>query len=109
MGQGLVVSNTPLIPDVPMPVGFKAVASQSGWNWNGQVRQVNHVYQGRSKVGDAAAFYQRTLPSNGWLLQDIQAVGDTTVLRYNKSIERMSITIDEGWSVTTLTINIDAR
>ena len=76
VGEGLVASPNPLIPDVPMPVGFKAVASQCSWHYNGSVRVVQHVYQGHAEPGDAAEFYQRTLPSNKWSLIDIQAVGD---------------------------------
>jgi len=109
VGQGLVAAPTSLIPDVPTPVGFKVVNELSGHTWNGQVREVYHVYQGRSKDGDAAAFYQRTLPSNGWNLQDIKVNGNTTTLNYSKGGERLLITIEEGWSVTTVNIDIDAR
>ncbi|MEM9346020.1 MAG: hypothetical protein AAGB26_05320 [Planctomycetota bacterium] len=109
VGEGLVKSPNPLIPDVPMPVGFKAVASQSYWQYNGSVREVNHVYQGHAEPGDAAEFYQRTLPSNNWSLVDIQGVGDATVLRYVKGPEALKITTKDGWAVSTITINIDAK
>ncbi|MEM6504329.1 MAG: hypothetical protein AAF711_02560 [Planctomycetota bacterium] len=109
VGEGLVKSPNPLIPDVPMPVGFKAVASQSYWQYNGNVREVNHVYQGHAEPGDAAEFYQRTLPSNNWSLVDIQGIGEATVLRYVKGPESLKITAKDGWAVSTITINIDAK
>lgn len=109
VGEGLVRSPNPLIPDVPMPVGFKAVASQCSWQFDGNVRVVQHVYQGHAEPGDAAEFYQRTLPSNNWSLIDIQAVGDATVLRYSKGPELLQITAKDGWAVSTITINIDSK
>lgn len=109
VGEGLVTAPNPLIPDVPMPVGFKAVPSQSNWHYNGQVRVVRHVYQGQAKTGDAAAFYQLYLPENNWSLVDIQAVGDSTVMNYNKGPETLTVTANQGWGVTTVTIDIQGR
>jgi len=109
VGDGLVKSPNPLIPDVPMPVGFKAVASQCFWEYNGSVRKVQHVYQGHAEPGDAAEFYQRTLPANDWTLVDIQGVGEATVLRYTKGPETLKITTKDGWAVSTIQINIDAK
>lgn len=109
VGEGLVKSPNSLIPDVPMPVGFKAVSSQCFWRFNGNVREVQHVYQGHAEAGDAAEFYQRVLPSNNWALLDIQGVGDATVMRYTKGPERLKITTKDGWAVSTITINIDAK
>ena len=109
VGKGLVKSPNSLIPDVPMPVGFKAVASQCYWQFNGSVREVNHVYQGHAEPGDAAEFYQRTLQTYNWSLVDIQGIGDATVLRYVKGPEALKITTKDGWAVSTITINIDAK
>lgn len=109
VGKGLVKSPNPLIPDVPMPVGFKAVASQCHWQYDGSVRVVQHVYQGHAEPGEATEFYQRTLASNNWAMIDIQAIGDTTVLRYAKGPETLKITAQDGWAVSTITINIDAK
>lgn len=109
VGDGLVQSRTSLIPDVPMPVGFKAVASLSNWQYDGQVRVVNHVYQGHAKQGEAAAFYQRVLPANNWTPGDIEAVGETTMMRFTKGPERLVVTTEQSWSITTITIKISAR
>ncbi|MFN3168679.1 MAG: hypothetical protein ACE37H_16590 [Phycisphaeraceae bacterium] len=109
VGDGLVASPNPLIPDVPMPVGFKAVASKSNWRYDGRVRVVNHVYQGHAKSGDAVEFYQRTLPDHNWTLVDMQSVGGATVLRYVKGPEQLAITTDQTWAVTTITIGIEAK
>ncbi len=110
VGKGLVADPNPLIPDVPMPVGFKAVASQSHWRFDGRVRVVHHVYQGHAKQGDAVEFYQRTLPDFQWTMVDIQSVGDATALRFVKGPEQMSVATSQGWSgVTTITIDIQGK
>ncbi len=109
VGEGLVKSPNPLIPDVPMPVGFKAVASQCYWQYNGNVREVNHVYQGHAEPGDAAEFYQRTLQAYYWALVDIQGIGEETVMRYAKGPEVLKITTKDGWAVSTIRINIEAK
>lgn len=109
VGNGLVASPNPLIPDVPMPVGFKAVASQSFWNYDGRVRVVHHVYQGHANSGEAVNFYQLTLPANNWTLIDMRAIGDATVMRYAKGPEKLSVSARDGWAVSTITIDIEAR
>lgn len=109
VGKGLVVAPNPLIPDVPMPVGFKAVPSQSFWRYDGQVRVVRHVYQGHCKQGEVVEFYQRVLPEHNWTLVDMQGVGESTVVRYAKGPENLAITAKHTWGVSTITIDIDAR
>ena len=109
VGDGLVASPNPLIPDVPMPVGFKADAEKSNWRYDGRVRVVHHVYDGYAKQGDAVEFYQRTLPDYHWSMVDIQSVGDSTVLHYIKGPERLAVTIDMTWGVTNIKIDIEGR
>jgi hypothetical protein len=109
VGDGLVASPNPLIPDVPMPVGFKAVPSKSNWRYDGRVRVVHHVYEGYAKQGDAVEFYQRTLPDHNWTLVDMQSIGGATVLRYVKGPEQLAITTDKSWGVTSITIDIEAK
>lgn len=109
VGEGLVASPNPLIPDVPMPVGFKAVASQSSWRYDGNVRVVHHVYQGHAKQGDAIEFYRTMLPDSHWTLVDIQSVGETSVQHYVKGPERLAVSTKHTWGVTTVTIDIEGR
>lgn len=109
VGDGLVQARASLIPDVPMPVGFKAVASQSNWQYDGQVRVVNHVYQGHAQQGEAAAFYRRLLPANNWTPGEIESVGEVTVMRFTKGPERLVVTTEQGWGIATIRIKIDAR
>jgi len=109
VGDGLVAAPNPLIPDVPMPVGFRAVATQSSWHFDGRVRVVHHVYQGQANQGDGIEFYQRVLPAHNWNLVDMQAVGKSTVMRYAKGPERLTVTTEYTWGVATITIDIEAR
>lgn len=109
VGQGLVASANPLIPDVPMPIGFKAVPSKSHWHYNGQIRTVTHVYQGHCEQGDALSFYREQLPDYNWTLDQIQTVADASVMYYNKGPERLTVTSTYAWGVATITIEIDRR
>ncbi len=108
VGRGLVADPNPLIPDVPMPVGFKAL-NESNWRYDGRVRVVNHIYQGHAKPGDAVAFYQRTLPGHDWLMVDMQGVGESTILRYTKGPEQLSVSAEDSWGVATITIEMQGR
>ncbi|MEM9416670.1 MAG: hypothetical protein AAGA29_14510 [Planctomycetota bacterium] len=109
VGEGLVASPESYIPDVPMPVGFRAVASQCTSSSDGQSRTVHHVYQGHAKSSAAAAFYQDLLPEHGWTFVSAENVSDTATLFYTKGRESLTVETRHGYGVTTVTIDINAR
>ena len=93
-GPGLVASDRPKIADVPMPVGFVAVASRS----NSYVpptgpRVVTHVYQGLSTVADATRFYRQLVPTHGWQFVRERADGSIATMVYVKGSEELMIQI----------------
>lgn len=109
VGDGLVASPESYIPDVPMPVGFKAVASQCTSSFDGQVRTVYHVYQGHTRASAAAAFYQNVLPQHGWEFVDAQNVSNSATQNFTKGRERLTIESRHAYGVTTVTIDIAPR
>ena len=109
VGDGLVADPASLIPDVPMPVGFRPVASQSTSSFDGQVRTVHHVYQGHAQAGAAAAFYQNTLPTHDWGWVDTQNIRNTTTSTYTKGAERLTLQTRFHLGVSTITVQIHAR
>ena len=91
---GLVASDRPKIADVPMPVGFVAVASRS----NSYVpptgaRAVTHVYQGLATVADATSFYRQLVPTQGWQFVRERADGSIATMVYVKGPEELMIQI----------------
>jgi len=109
VGDGLVASPESYIPDVPMPVGFRAVASQCTSSFDGRARTVHHVYQGHTRAGNSAAFYQRVLPEHGWQFVDHQNVSNQSTLNYTKGGERLAVQTRHSAGVSTVTITIAAR
>lgn len=109
VGEGLVASPESFIPDVPMPVGFRAVASQCTSSFDGRARSVHHVYQGHAKTAAAAAFYQDQLPEHGWAFTGAHNVSDTATLTYTKGGESLTVETRQGYGVTTVTIDIAPR
>lgn len=109
VGEGLVVDPDSYIPDVPMPVGFRAVASQCTSSFDGRVRTVHHVYQGHTRPGAAAAFYQDVLPDYAWEFVETRNVSDQTTLTYTKGAERLTVQTRHGMGVSTVTLQITAR
>ena len=105
-GKGLVLSPAPYIPDVPIPVGFKIVASQSSSSFDGRVRTVYHYYQGRANPGETVEFYQAHLPRNDWTFITSTVGGATTTLRYTKGPETLTLAVRHVQGVSSVTVQI---
>jgi len=105
-GKGLVLSPAPYIPDVPMPVGFKIVASQSSSSFDGRARTVHHYYQGRANPGETVDFYQGHLPRNDWDFVTNTVGGQTTTLRYTKGPESLTVAVRHVQGVSSVTVDI---
>lgn len=110
VGPGLVAATESPIPDVPMPIGFKPVVSRCSSSFDGVVRTVVHVYQGRARAAEAVLFYRQQLPLFGWEPADKQAHEDgSTTLYYTKGAESLSMRLDNRFNTTTIEAYIAAR
>lgn len=116
-GEGLVASAQSPIPDVPMPIGFKPVVSQSSSEFDGRVRQVHHVYQGRADHPDAVTFYRVGLPMHDWrFVRRVDQPDGSTTQSFTKGNESLEVLTRQGTlvrnidsSVTTVVITIGPR
>jgi len=116
-GKGLVASDESPIPDVPMPIGFKPVVSKSSSSFDGNVRTVNHVYQGRARHADAVAFYRNILPIYDWeFVSRSDQTDGSTIQYFTKGRESLEVFTRQGTlmqnidsSVTTIVITIGPR
>ena len=116
-GKGLVAADESPIPDVPMPIGFKPVISKSSSSFDGVVRTVNHVYQGRARHADAVAFYRGILPIHGWqFISRSDQTDGSTIQYFSKGRESLEVFTQQGTlvknldsSVTTIVITIGPR
>ena len=61
VAKGLVADPHSVLPDVPKPIGFELVESQSEGVMRDGARMVNHKYQGRSTMNEVIEYY-RTIP-----------------------------------------------
>ncbi|MFA9476713.1 hypothetical protein ACERK3_00260 [Phycisphaerales bacterium AB-hyl4] len=109
-GPGLVAKDTSPIPDVPLPIGFVGVPSRSQADFDGQVRHVHHVYQGRANTAEVVNFYRRQLPRKDWASLGREQEDDgTTVMRFTKGHESLNIRVGVRHSVVTVIVNIGPR
>lgn len=107
-GPGAVPHPDSPIPDVPMPVGFRPLPTQSHVSFDGVSRQLVHVYQGRAHPGEIRLMYTQNLPRYQWQKQSVEEAGrNTTILHYTKGRERLTVTIRRSYSVINLTIEIN--
>lgn len=109
-GPGLVAKQRSPIPDVPIPVGFVGVPSRSEAEFDGEVRHVHHVYQGRAHAAEVVTFYRRQLPRRDWTSQGRHQEDDgTTVMRFTKGREDLTLRISHRHSVVTIVAEIGPR
>ncbi len=109
-GPGLVAQSPSPIPDVPMPIGFKAVKSQCSSSFDGVSRTVTHVYQGRAAAAETVLFYQQQLPLFDWEKVERQTFEDgSTSLHYTKGNEALGIRLSERHGKATIEIYMTPR
>lgn len=91
--RGLVPRTNPPARDLPVPVGFSLMEDESRSYMSGNMRFIDHTYQGRATKGDLQHFYREQLPVRGWKLQNAQMVRGTHILRYEKDDEALDVQI----------------
>lgn len=108
-GRGAVLSETSPIPDVPLPIGFKVVASKSRSSvGEGGVRTVQHYYQGRVSVVDLMTFYKQQLWRHDWQAEEVPTfhADGPTFMRFTKGPEDLEFRLTEFNGVATLIASI---
>jgi hypothetical protein len=108
-GEGLVAKAGSPIPDVPMPIGFVGIASESHASIEAGIRRVRHVYQGRADVEAVARFYRRQAQLHQWQSLDGRASASLNHMTFAKGNEKLWLHVDRVGAVTSITITIDDR
>lgn len=107
--EGLEISESSPISDVPLPTGFVTVRAVSSSSVDRRIRHVRHVYKGRATVDEMVAFYRGTLTPRGWRESDIGASAKLAVMTFTKGYEKLWIRIEKSWKALTITVVIDDR
>jgi hypothetical protein len=105
-GRGLVIDEQSTIPDVPKPIGFVLVRSQSSASFDGSARTLTHVYQGRASVDELLEFFRRVLKGNGW---QVAGPTDAPILSYVKGSESLNLSVGSDGKRATVTLVIYPR
>jgi len=94
--QDLVGSARPLIPDVPVPIGFSLDESQSRNYTIGSGRIIDHTYRGRADKIAVKQFYERQMVVQRWSLVSAMFVTGDVTMDFEKENERCHIVITRG-------------
>lgn len=108
-GPGLVAAKQSPIPDVPHPIGFVLITSQSRSELIDGRRYAEHMYQGQAQAGDIVRFYRRVLPRHGWKPGSEHQDQELVRLNYAKGAEDLTIQIARQQSVVTCYVVVQDR
>ena len=110
-GPGLVADPTSPIPDVMMPIGFKAIPNKCTSKSDSVYRTANHTYQGRAKLTDLIRYFQAHLPDADWKMVNRldDPIRKTLILNWQKGLEDLQITLSKRASVSTVVVIIQPR
>ncbi len=97
---GLVSVARPLVPDLPVPIGFKLAENISRSYESAGARFVDHTYIGRVDKVDAERFYRLHMPDADWTLRSSQMVRGVFLMRFEKGNELCEVRI---WDESSLT------
>ena len=107
MGPGLIAQEDSPIPDLPMPIGFIALADRSRVQSVGAQRYVLHVYQGQAPMEEALRFYRQQTKLHGWRWLGEQGRPPHQLLWYQKGSEQLTIQLDRVGNIVTVTVFIE--
>jgi hypothetical protein len=95
------------LPDVPVAEGFELVELRSRTLDNGQLRFVDHMYQGRGDKFAVERFYEKQMPISGWTMEGKQFVQGRGTMDFVKGSEHCRITYyDESLGKTAVLVTI---
>ena len=107
--QQLAVSKTLVIPDLPVPKGFKIDSEHSYFNVNpnSRTRVVFVTYKGRAEIGRLLEFYRENMPISGWALQKESCDFGAYTLSFTKEAEAAEVRITPGRLSSNVSISLN--
>jgi len=97
----LIPQSRPLLPDVPLPMKFELVESDSHEWTDGQLRYVHHLFKGSEDLQSVLRFYEKQMPIHHWTLQEKQLIRGRTEMDFVKSTEKARVSVYRGsfWKI----------
>lgn len=101
-GADLLNNPRPTVPDVPLPTGFSLEELRSRSWADGDLRFVDHLYEGSADKMAAVRFFETQMPVSHWTAQTKQITQGRATLDFAKNNEKCRITIyDTGFLGST--------
>lgn len=98
-----------VIPDVPVPDGFRMDLDHTFYNSSGTIRSGYATYTGRAKMPMLVEFYKDNMPISGWALTNESGSGGSYILNYEKTAEQVAVKITPGTFYTTIVVSFLPR
>ena len=106
----LAASKRLVIPDVPVPDGFKMDLKFSDWrNSSGGLRTGYALYTGRASLPALVEFYKDNMPISGWAMIDESGTSGSYILRYEKGSEKVDVKVTPGGIYTDIMVSFWPR
>ena len=87
----LIAQQSPPIPDLPVPYGFRLDEGVSSDFALASARLVVHTYRGKAEKLSVKKFYERYMPMNRWTLTTAMFIEGDVMLDFEKENERCKI------------------
>jgi len=100
---------TKMFDDIPVYPGFKLIPEKSFVYESGNVKVGRLIFRGKSSINDMVNYYKNTLPEQGWEPISISIYGKDANLTYVTSDRVLQLRMTQGFSETTLIIQVGPR
>ncbi len=100
---------TKMFDDIPVYPGFKLIPEKSFVYESGNVKVGRLIFKGKSSINDLVNYYKNTLPEQGWEPISISIYGKDANLTYVTSDRVLQVRMTQGFSETTLIIQVGPR
>jgi hypothetical protein len=98
-----------MFDDIPVYPGFKLIPEKSFVYESGNVKVGRLIFRGKSSINDLVNYYKTTLPEQGWEPISISIYGKDANLTYVTSDRVLQLRMTQGFSETTLIIQVGPR
>ena len=109
--RGMVVADNLVIPDLPVPRGFKIDNKRSYFNVNPttNTRVVFVTYTGRGDALALMGFFRENMAVSGWDLKEEAGDFGAYVQKYAKAKEAVEVRIEPGRFKTSFSISLNPK
>jgi hypothetical protein len=87
---------SPMVPDVPVPAGFKWDQGKSQNSATPGVRVISHIYKGSAEKFAVASFYRKQMPVSGWVLRADNFDQKIVTLEFEKEAESCRVILSDS-------------